>query len=146
MYVENDKKKQIPLGTLINALPENSVILNQNDLAIFTVDSHVKDFFCGKILLNASKTPTNVCICFEETTDLYKDIVHKFGASSKCTTVQIVKAVTVEVSENLGIFAVEGMNGENFGKPGDSGAVFGEVFDDHKEGHLEVVAILSGTI
>ena len=51
------------------------------------------------------------------------------------------------VSENQGIFAVEGMNGENFGKPGDSGAiVFREVFDDHKEGHLEVVAILSGTI
>ena len=145
VYIENGKKMRIPLGTLINKLPENSVILIQNDLAIIAVDSHVQDFLCEKKLLNATETPTNAFICFKETTDLYKEIVHKFGASSKCTTGRIVQAEVV--SENLGIFAVEGMNGEEFGEPGDSGAiVFREVFDDQIEGHLEVVAILSGTI
>ena len=81
VYVENNENKRIPLRTLINALPENSVILIQNDLAIIAVESHVQDFLCGKKFLN-SETPTNALICFEETTDLCKEIVHKFGASS----------------------------------------------------------------
>lgn len=49
------------------------------------------------------------------------------------------------VSENQGIFAVEGMNLEEFGEPEDSGSIIVmEAFDNW--GHLEVVAILSGKL
>ena len=44
VYVENSKNERISSGTLINTLPENSVILIQNDLAIIAVDSHVENF------------------------------------------------------------------------------------------------------
>ena len=40
VYEENNRNRQIPLRTLINALPQNSVILIQNDLAIIAVDNH----------------------------------------------------------------------------------------------------------
>ena len=36
-YVESDNKMRIPFGSLINKLPENSIISFQNDLAIIPI-------------------------------------------------------------------------------------------------------------
>ena len=144
VYVENDNNERLPLGKLVNKLPEDSFMEIQNDLAIIAVNSHVEDFLSEKKLLNFFRSPSKATICLAETTSLYKNIVHKFGASSNFTTGRVVQAEVV--SENIGIFEVEAMApDETFGEPGDSGSiVFRQLFDNN-EGDIEVVAILSGT-
>lgn len=142
VYIENRDNVRIPLGTGINQLPEQEYIQIQNDLAIIAVDRRAEEYLCEKKLLNYDETPTNAVICKEQLPKLYREIIHKFGASSKWTQGEIV--LSELVSENQGIIGVRGMNNQVFGTPGDSGSiVFRETFVNNQR-ELEVVAVLSG--
>ena len=108
VYIENSDYVRIPLGTRINQLPEQEYIQIQNDLAIIAVDRRAKEYFCEKKLFNYDEAHTNAVICEEQLPNLYREIIHKFGASSQWTQGEIV--LSELVSENQGIIAVRGMN------------------------------------
>ena len=80
----------------------------QNDLAIIAVDRRAKEYLCEKKLFNYDEAHTNAVICEEQLPKLYREIIHRFGASSQWTQGEIV--LSEFVSENQGIIAVRGMN------------------------------------
>lgn len=63
------------------------------------------------------------------------------GAFSKWTQGEVVCS---EIIKNIqGVIAVKGMNGEEFGKPGDSGSIVFRESPNARVRKLEVVAVLS---
>jgi hypothetical protein len=141
VYIENGLNERIPLGKCLYT-PEGNIQMIQSDLAIIKVDREAEKCFSDKRLQNYLGFPTKAELSnLQNSLDLFGDIVHKLGATSQWTQGRIV---CWEVTENIhGIVAVQGMNDEEFGKPGDSGSiVFRESFDP-RERKLEVVAVLS---
>lgn len=140
VYIETEQNERVSLGKCPYVSPNDPTI--QSDLAIVEIDDNVKEYFSVKKLLNHIDKPTNaVVFCLENNLDIRGEIVHKLGAVSTWTQGEIV---CVEVIKNRqGIIAVRGMNGKEFGKPGDSGSIVFRESTNAKERTLEVVAVLS---
>ena len=84
-------------------------------------------------------TSTNAEVCLHNLS-LHGEIVHKLGATTRWTDGEIVGAEIIQGMH--GLLTVRGMNGDVFGKRGDSGSiVFREMFFG-REKKLEVVAML----
>lgn len=141
VFFEKEQNKRILLGTCINTSEEAQKI--HSDLAIFGLDREVEKYFPNKKLLNHQGDLTNAEVFrFTDTIDIRGEIVHKLGASSKWTQGKIVASERVE--NVYGIIKVKGMNGQVFGKPGDSGSIVFRESQNARERKLEVVAMLVG--
>lgn len=141
VFFENEQNERILLGTCINTSEEAQKIYN--DLAIFGLDRDVEKNFPKKKLLNHKGVLTNAEVFRStDTFGIRGEIVHKLGASSKWTQGKIVASERVE--NVYSIIKVRGMNGQEFGKPGDSGSIVFRESQDARERKLEVVAILVG--
>lgn len=80
-------------------------------------------------------------LCVKDKLDIRGEIVHKLGATSEWTMGKIVSS---EIVENIqGVITVKGMNGKEFGKPGDSGSIVFRESQNARKRKLEVVAVLS---
>lgn len=90
VYIGNSDNVRIPVGTRINQLPEQEYIQIQNDLAIIAVDKCAEEYLCERKLFNYNEAPTNAVICEEQLPNLYRENIHKFGASSQWTHGEIV--------------------------------------------------------
>lgn len=140
VYIENERKERIALGKCLYSSGEALRI--QSDLAIVGVHSEVEKNFPEKKLLNHMGEPTAAdVLCVKDKLDIRGEIVHKLGATSEWTMGKIVSS---EIVENVqGVITVKGMNGKEFGKPGDSGSIVFRESPNAKERKLEVVAVLS---
>lgn len=139
VYIESEQNERISLGKCCYVSPNDPTV--QSDLAIVEIDGNMEEYFSVKKLLNHIDKPTNAVVLCLENLDIRGEIVHKLGAVSKWTQGEIV---CVEIIKNRqGIIAVRGMNGEEFGKPGDSGSIVFRESTNAKERTLEVVAVLS---
>lgn len=140
VYIETEKNERIPLGKCRYISKDDPKI--QSDLAIVEIDGNMEEYFSVKKLLNHTREPTNAEVfCLEEKLDIRGEIVHKLGAVSEWTQGVIVCS---ELIKNIqGIIAVRGMNGEEFGKPGDSGSIVFRESPNARVRKLEVVAVLS---
>ncbi|XP_056022708.1 uncharacterized protein LOC125649014 [Ostrea edulis] len=141
VYIENELNERIPLGECIYK-SEGNVQNIENDFAIVKVDPETEKCFSDKRMFNHMGKPTKTeASNLQDSLELFGEIVHKIGATSRWTQGKIVSS---EIIENLhGVIAVQGMNDEEFGKPGDSGSmVFRELLDS-RERKLEVVAVLT---
>lgn len=140
VYIETEKNERIPLGKCRFISKDDPKI--QSDLAIVEIDGNMEEYFSVKKLLNHTREPTNAEVfCLEEKLDIRGEIVHKLGAVSEWTQGVIVCS---ELIKNIqGIIAVRGMNGEEFGKPGDSGSIVFRESPNARVRKLEVVAVLS---
>ncbi|XP_048732174.2 uncharacterized protein LOC125649015 isoform X2 [Ostrea edulis] len=141
VYIENELNERIPLGQYLYNSKEK-VQMIQSDLAIIRVDPEAEKCFSDKRLLNHMGNPTKTKVSnLEDSLELFGEIVHKLGATSQWTQGKIVSS---EIIENLhGVIAVQGMNDEEFGKPGDSGSIVFRELLDSRERKLEVVAVLT---
>jgi hypothetical protein len=141
VYIENDLNERIPLGKCLHT-PEGNVQMIQSDLVIIKVEREAENCFSDKRLQNYLGFPTKAELSnLQNSLDLFGDIVHKLGATSHWTQGRIV---STEVTENIhGVIAVQGMNGEEFGEPGDSGSIVFRESLDSRERKLEVVAVLT---
>lgn len=140
VYIENERKERIALGKCLYTSGE--VLKIQSDLAVVGVHSDVEKYFLEKKLLNHMGEPTTAdVLCVKDKLDIRGEIVHKLGATTKWTQGKIVSS---EIVENVqGVITVEGMNGKEFGKPGDSGSIVFRESSNARERKLEVVAMLS---
>lgn len=140
VYIENEQKKRIALGKCLYTSGE--VLKIQSDLAIVGVYSEVERYFPEKKLLNHMGEPmTADVLCIKDKLDIRGEIVHKLGATTKWTQGKIVSS---EILENVqGVITVKGMNGKEFGKPGDSGSIVFRESPNARERKLEVIAVLS---
>ena len=74
---------------------------------------------------------------------LNEEIVHKLGAESNWNQGKIIG--TERYDKTHGIITIRGMNGDKFGKPGDSGSIiFREIFVG-TEVKLDILGILYGS-
>lgn len=140
VYIENERKERIALGKCLYTTGE--VLKIQSDLAIVGVQREVEKHFPEKKLLNHMGEPTTAdVLCVKDKLDIRGEIVHKLGATSEWTMGKIVSS---EIVENVqGVITVKGMNGKEFGKPGDSGSIVFRESPNTRERKLEVVAVLS---
>lgn len=140
VYIENERKERIALGKCLYSSGEALRI--QSDLAIVGVHSEVEKHFPEKKLLNHMGEPmTADVLCVKDKLDIRGEIVHKLGATSEWTMGKIVSS---EIVENIqGVITVKGMNGKEFGKPGDSGSIVFRESPNARERKLEVVAVVS---
>lgn len=140
VYIENEQKERIALGKCLYTSGE--VLKIQSDLAIVGVHSEVERYFPEKKLLNHMGEPmTADVLCVKDKLDIRGEIVHKLGANTKWTQGKIVSS---EIVENVqGVITVKGMNGKEFGKPGDSGSIVFRESPNARERKLEVVAVLT---
>lgn len=140
VFIENEQKERIPLGKCLYTSGEALKI--QSDLAIVDVNTEVENHFPKKKLLNHMGEPTTAAVlCVRDKLDIRGEIVHKLGATTKWTQGKIVSS---EIVENIqGVITVKGMNGKEFGKPGDSGSIVFRESQNARERKLEVVAVLS---
>lgn len=140
VYIENERKELIALGKCLYS--SGTALRIQSDLAIVGVHSEVEKHFPEKKLLNHMGEPMAAdVLCVKDKLDIRGEIVHKLGATSEWTMGKIVSS---EIVENVqGVITVKGMNGKEFGKPGDSGSIVFRESPNAKERKLEVVAVLS---
>ena len=137
VYIEDGQSKRKALGRCIFTSP--GPISIQNDFAIVEVDPAIESLLSRKKLIDEAGIPTKAQVC-EEDLSLIGEIVHKLGASTQWTTGKVVCSEIIENTQ--GIIAVRGMNGDVFGKRGDSGSiVFRKTFRG-KEQIIDVVAML----
>lgn len=102
----------------------------------------MEEYFSVKKLLNHTGNQTNAdVLCLENNLDIRGEIVHKLGAVSEWTQGVIVCSEIIEGQQ--GIIAIKGMNGEDFGKPGDSGSIVFRESTSARARKLEVVAVLT---
>lgn len=139
VYIETEEDERIPLGICRYASNDQMI---QSDFAIVEIDRDMEEYFSEKKLLNHTGDPTNADIlCLKDKLDIRGEIVHKLGAFSKWTQGEVVCS---EIIKNIqGVIAVKGMNGEEFGKPGDSGSIVFRESPNARVRKLEVVAVLS---
>ena len=138
VYIKDGQTERKALGRCIFTSP--GPISIQNDFAIVEVNPNIERLFSRKKLIDQAGIPTNAKIC-EENLSLIGEIVHKLGATTQWTTGKVVCSEIIENTQ--GIIAVKGMNGDVFGKRGDSGSiVFRKTFRG-REQILEIVAMLT---
>ena len=112
----------------------------QNDFfAIVEVNPNIERLFSRKKLIDEAGIPTKAQVC-EENLNLIGEIVHKLGASTQWTTGKVVCSEMIENTQ--GIIAVRGMNGDVFGKRGDSGSI---VFRKTFRGKEQIIEAVSYT-
>ncbi|XP_078314255.1 uncharacterized protein LOC144619628 [Crassostrea virginica] len=100
----------------------------------------MEGYLSERKLLDHMGTSTNAEVCLQHNLSLHGEIVHKLGATTRWTDGEIVGAEIIQGMH--GLLTVRGMNGDVFGKRGDSGSiVFREMFFG-REKKLEVVAML----
>ncbi|XP_056022709.1 uncharacterized protein LOC125649017 [Ostrea edulis] len=141
VYIENELNERIPLGECIYS-SDGNVQNIEKDFAIIKVDPEAEKCFSDKRLLNHMGKATETEVCnLQESLELVGEIVHKLGATSQWTQGKIVSS---EIIGNVhGVIVVQGMNDEEFGKPGDSGSIVFRESLDSRERKLEVVAVLT---
>ena len=139
VYIETKENERIPLGKCCYVLNDRKI---ESDFAIIEIDSKMEEYFSVKKLLNHTGDQTNAdVLCLENNLDIRGEIVHKLGAVSEWTQGVIVCSEIIEGQQ--GIIAIKGMNGEDFGKPGDSGSIVFRESTSARARKLEVVAVLS---
>lgn len=140
IYIESEQNERIPLGKCRYVLNDQKI---ENDFAIIEIDSEMENYFSVKKLRNHTGDPTNAdVLCLENKLDIRGEIVHKLGAVSQWTQGEIVCSEIIESQQ--GLIAIKGMNGEDFGKPGDSGSIVFRESTNARARKLEVVAVLTG--
>lgn len=133
--------EELVLGESLFVIRNDDHEIN-NNLAIVKLNPNMITFFQEKKLLNSNNVPTKAKMSEVDTMSLKDEIVHKLGAESDWTQGRIIG--TEIVSRTHGIITIEGMNGDIFGRPGDSGSiVFRETFVG-KEETLDILGILYG--
>nr|XP_022328790.1 uncharacterized protein LOC111127823 isoform X2 [Crassostrea virginica] len=138
VYIENEQKERAVLGTCLFDVQEPLSI--QKDFAILEVNKEMEGYLSERKLLDHMGTSTNAEVCLQHNLSLHGEIVHKLGATTRWTDGEIVGAEIIQGMH--GLLTVRGMNGDVFGKIGDSGSiVFREMFFG-REKKLEVVAML----
>lgn len=139
VYIETKENERIPLGKCCYVLNDRKI---ESDFAIIEIDSKMEEYFSVKKLLNHTGDQTNAdVLCLENNLDIRGEIVHKLGAVSEWTQGVIVCSEIIEGQQ--GIIAIKGMNGEDFGKPGDSGSIVFRESTSARARKLEVVAVLT---
>lgn len=139
VYIETEQNQRIPLGKCRYVLNDRKI---ENDFAIVEIDSEMEEYFSEKKLLNHTDDPTNADVLCLETLDIRGEIVHKLGAVSNWTQGVIVCSELIKNKQ--GMIAVKGMNGEEFGRQGDSGSIVFRECTNARVRKLEVVAVLTG--
>ena len=138
VYIENEQKERAVLGTCLFDVQEPLSI--QKDFAILKVNKEMEGYLSERKLLDHMGTSTNAEVCLQHNLSLHGEIVHKLGATTRWTDGEIVGAEIIQGMH--GLLTVRGMNGDVFGKRGDSGSiVFREIFSRGGK-KLEVVAML----
>ena len=138
VYIEDGQPKRNALGRCVYTSPDPMSI--QNDFAIVEVNPTIERLLSRKKLIDEAGIPTKAQVC-EENLSLIGEIVHKLGASTQWTTGKVVRSEIIENTQ--GIIAVRGMNGDVFGKHGDSGSIVLRKTFRGREQILEIVAMLT---
>lgn len=134
-FIDNDLNERMILGRCIYTTEE------ENDLAIVGVE--IENYFHNKKLLDFRREPTNAKVfSLNDKLDIRGEIVHKKGARTGFTEGKIVSSECI--GNGFRRIKVEGMFGDDFGLPGDSGSIVFRESLDTRNRSLEVIAMLTG--
>lgn len=134
-FIDNDLNERMILGRCIYTTEK------ENDLAIVGVE--IENYFPNKKLLDFRREPTNAKVfSLNDKLDIRGEIVHKKGARTGFTEGKIVSSECI--GNGFRRIKVEGMFGDDFGLPGDSGSIVFRESLDTRNRSLEVIAMLTG--